>query len=196
MTDSIMSQQQAGTRRNKIHPKKLALWIACASISMMFTALTSAYIVRQASGNWLEFPLPNIFFLNTLVILLSSVTLHGAYLAFKREREGVFKSLLVTSLLLGFAFIVLQYYGWQALKDMGIPLKLNPSGDFVYALSWIHLAHVLGGITALIIAVIVAFTRVFKKTQARQLRLELTLTYWHFVDGLWIYLMLFLVLQR
>lgn len=194
MTDSIMADPVG--RRNKIHPKKFALWVACASMSMLFAALTSAYMVRQASGNWLEFPLPNIFFVNTAVILLSSVTLHAAYIAFKRERENLFKGLLLTSLLLGLGFVVMQFQGWEALAAMGVPLKLNPSGDFVYAMSWVHLAHLLGGIAAILIALIVAFSRPFKKTPARQLRLELTLTYWHFVDGLWLYLIVFLVLQR
>lgn len=194
MTDT-MTIEQTG-KSNKIHPKKFALWVACASMSMVFAALTSAYMVRQAAGNWLEFPLPDIFFVSTLVILISSVTLHGSYMAFKREREGLYKGLLVLSLMLGIAFIFLQYQGWEALASMGIPLKLNPSGDFVYALSWIHLAHVLGGIAALIIATIIAFSRAFKKTPARQLRMELTLTYWHFVDGLWLYLIVFMTLQR
>ena len=150
MTDSIMADQIG--RRNKIHPKKFALWVACASMSMLFAALTSAYMVRQASGNWLEFPLPNIFFVNTAVILLSSLTLHAAYIAFKRERELAYKGLLVSSLILGIAFVVLQFQGWEALAAMGVPLKLNPSGDFVYALSWIHLAHLFGGIAAILIA--------------------------------------------
>lgn len=188
--------QETGSKRNKIHPKKFALWVACGSMSMLFAALTSAYMVRQAAGNWLEFPLPNIFFVNTLVILISSVTLHGAYLAFKSERENLYKGLLLVSLLLGFTFVALQYQGWEALTNMGIPLKLNPSGDFVYALSWIHLAHLLGGIAALLIGLIIAFSRKFKVTPARKLRFELTLTYWHFVGGVWLYLIVFMTFQR
>lgn len=188
MTDSAMTQLLG---RNKIHPKKLTLWVACASITMLFAALTSAYMVRQAGGNWLEFPLPDIFFVNTAIIILSSVTLQAAYVSFKREREAWYKGLLLLSLVLGGTFVVMQYQGWQALYDMGVPLKLNPSGDFIYAISGIHLAHILGGLAAMAIGVIIAFTQPFKKTQARLLRFELTLTYWHFVGGLWLYLMLF-----
>jgi cytochrome c oxidase subunit III len=193
MTESIMEQELG---RNKIHPKKFALLIACASMSMVFAAQTSAYMVRQAAGNWLEFPLPNIFFLNTLVIVLSSVTLHGSYLAFKRAKENLFKGLLLLSLFLGIAFVALQLQGWEDLKNMGVPLKLNPSGDFVYAISGIHLAHVLGGITALVVTTIVAFTQPFKLTPARKLRFEMSMLYWHFVDGLWVYLIVFWTLQR
>ena len=110
--------------------------------------------------------------------------------------EGAYKALLILSLVLGLAFVALQFQGWEALAAMGVPLKLNPSGDFVYALSWIHLAHLLGGIAGIVVAVLVALSKKFKKTPARQLRLEMTLTYWHFVDGLWVYLMLFWIMQR
>jgi cytochrome c oxidase subunit 3 len=103
---------------------------------------------------------------------------------------------MVLTFLLGLAFLYLQYVGWEQLVAMGVPLKTNPSGDFVYAISGIHAAHVLGGITILIVALIVAFRLPFKVTPARKLRLELSLTYWHFVDVLWIYLILFLSLQR
>lgn len=187
---------QTSHRSNKIHPKKFGLWIALASIAMMFVALTSAYIVRQASGNWLEFDIPNIFYWNTAVIIASSVTLHGAYIAFQRGLESAFRLLLVLSMLLGFAFIGLQYIGWLDLVEAGVPLKTNPSGDFVYVISGIHALHVVGGIAAILVALIVAFIQPFRVTKARSLRLELTLTYWHFVDFLWIYLIVFLSLER
>lgn len=162
---------------------------------MLFAALTSAYIVRRAAGNWLEFPLPTVFFVSTAIILASSGTLHGAYVAYKRGSANLFKALLVLSLLLGIGFLVMQYQGWTALKEMGIPLRLNPSGDFVYAISWLHAAHVIGGLAALMVTVIAAFSRAFRVTPARKLRLELTMTYWHFVDLLWVYLIVFWTLQ-
>ncbi len=182
-------------RRSKIHPKQFALLVACASILMMFAAFTSAYIVRQAAGNWLEFSLPNIFYFNTGVILLSSLTLHGAYLSFKRGREQWYKALLVVTFFLGLAFLVLQYQGWLALASIGVELTTNPSGSFVYVISGVHAAHILGGVAALIIALIHAFALPFRVTGPRKLRFELTLTYWHFVDFLWVYLLLFFVLQ-
>lgn len=183
-------------RRNKIHPKKFALWIACASMGMVFAALTSAYMVREAGGNWLEFPLPNIFFISTIIILASSVTLQSSYAAYKKENEKGYKGLLLFSLILGFSFVIMQYQGWVALHDMGVPLKLNPAGDFIYAISGIHLAHIFGGLVAMIIGAMVAFSMSFKVTPARKLRFELLLTYWHFVGGLWLYLMIFWTLQR
>jgi len=181
--------------RSKIHPKQFALLVACASIMMMFAAWTSAYIVRQAAGNWLEFRMPDLFFVSTAVILLSSLTLHSSYISFKRGNESMYKLLLVATFILGIAFLVLQYMGWQAMIEIGVPLKTNPSGDFVYMISGAHALHILGGIAVLMVAMLHAFILKFNPTPARKLRFELTLTYWHFVDLLWVYLLLFLTLQ-
>lgn len=182
--------------RSKIHPKKFALGVACASILMMFAAFTSAYIVRQAAGNWLEFRLPDIFYINTLVILLSSATVHGSYLAFKRGKTQAYRVLLGITLILGLAFLALQYQGWLALTAIGVELTTNPSGSFVYVISGVHAAHILGGIAALIVAIIHALALPHKVTPARKLRFEMTLIYWHFVDFLWVYLLVFFTLQQ
>lgn len=184
----------SGYTRSKIHPSKFALWIGCASITMMFAALTSAYMVRKAAGNWVEFPLPTVFYASTAAIILSSILLHSSYLAFKRGNASLYKGFLLATFVLGIAFLILQYRGWVAL-DAILPLGNNPSADFLYAISGFHAAHILGGITALIIASAHAFMLKYKITPARQLRFELTLTYWHFVDILWIYLFIFLLIQ-
>lgn len=196
MGKTVDMSMQSATRRNKIHPLKLALWVAIASIVMMFTALTSAYIVRQAAGNWLEFTIPNIFYWNTLVIIVSSLTLHGSYEAFKRGAVTAYKGLLVTTFILGVLFLIMQYLGWQELSNSGVPLKTNPSGDFVYAISGLHGLHILGGLGILLVSMLVAFLRPYKVTPVRKLRFELGLTYWHFVDLLWLYLIIFMSIYR
>lgn len=181
--------------RNRIHPKKFALWLGCVSISMMFAAMTSAYMVRQAGGNWLEFALPPVFTLSTVVIAVSSATLFGAGVAFRRGNDTLYKILLFSTFVLGLVFIGLQYEGWMTLKQsLGLPLGTNPSSDFIYVISMIHAAHVMGGIAALTVALIHAFSLKRGITPARKLRLELTSTYWHFVDGLWVYLFIFFAL--
>jgi cytochrome c oxidase subunit III len=181
--------------KNKIHPKKFALWVACGSIVMMFAAFTSSYLVRRAAGNWLEFPLPNVFTVSTVIILISSLTLHLSYTAFKQGNETRYKAALLLTLLLGLAFLVTQYLGWNALQDMGVMLNTNPSGSFVYVISGVHAAHILGGIAVLVVAIIHAFMLPFKATPNRLLRLEMSMTYWHFVDFLWVYLFFFFISQ-
>jgi len=182
-------------RRSKLHSKKFALLVGCASIVMMFVAFTSAYIVRQAAGNWLEFTLPTPFFISTASILLSSLALHMSYLNFKKGNTRLYRYLLVAAAVLGLAFIVLQYQGWQALTAIGVELTTNPSGSFVYVISGLHAAHVLGGIAALGVALLHAFALSHQVTPARKLRFELTLIYWHFVDVLWVYLLVFFLIQ-
>jgi len=181
-------------RRSKIHPKKFALWVACASMMMLFAAFTSAYVVRQAAGNWLEFHLPSLFFYSTAVILLSSLTLHGSYYSFRQGNANLYRLLLIVSLLLGLGFVVMQYLGWNQLNAIGVPLDGNPAGSFVYVISGVHAAHVLGGIAAISLALIHAYVLPYKLTERRKLRFELTLTYWHFVDFLWVYLLGFFLL--
>ncbi len=181
---------------NRIHPLKFALWIGMASITMMFGAFTSAYVVRQAAGNWLEFPLPNIFFVSTAVLLISSILLHTSFRSFKSQKENLYKFFLVGSFVLGVLFIVLQYEGWVRLFEIGVDLKGNPAGSFLYVITGIHALHVIGGIVALIIAMINAFSLKFKITDKRIINFELTLHYWHFVDLLWVYLLIFLYLSR
>lgn len=181
---------------NKIHPLKFALWIAMASITMMFGAFTSAYIVRRSAGNWLEFELPSIFFISTIVLLVSSLVLHTSFKSYVAGNESRYKSLLLLSFVLGIAFLILQYQGWIALFNNGIDLKGNPSGSFIYVLTGIHALHIIGGLAAMVVGLLIAYTRKFKITEKRKINFDLTLTYWHFVDLLWVYLLIFLYISR
>jgi cytochrome c oxidase subunit III len=181
--------------RNKIHPHKLTLWVGIGSIIMIFAALTSAFVVRRAAGNWLEFELPSLFFFNTIVIVLSSVTLQLSYNAFKGGNESRYKSLLIVTMILGFAFVVLQYMAWMAMSAQGLTITANPSSSFVYVIPGMHAAHVLGGIAALMTATVHAFALPYKPVPHRLLRFELVVQYWHFVDVLWVYLIAFFALN-
>ncbi|WMX15662.1 MULTISPECIES: cytochrome c oxidase subunit 3 [unclassified Aureispira] len=181
----------------RIHPKKFALWTAMVSMIMLFSAFTSAYLVRKAAGNWLSFPIVEEFFYSTGVILSSSVILHVAYKAFVAKNYGLYKVLLTVGFVLGISFVALQYMGWLALNDMGIFISTNQSSSFFVLLIGAHALHVIGGITALMISWIYALKRSTQAwTPKGQLRLELTFTYWHFVDILWLYLLLFLWIQQ
>ncbi len=184
------------TFRNRIHPWLFALWISFASIIMMFGALMSAYIVKSAAGNWLEFGLPSQFYISTGLILSSSVCIHLAYKSFVGKRESSFKAFLFAALALGISFIVFQYLGYQNMFAAGVDLKANVSGSFVYLITGLHVLHVMGGITAITVALINAFLLPFITTEKRKIRLKLVCHYWHFVDILWIYLFCFLLFYK
>ncbi len=182
--------------RSRVHPQKFALWLSMGSILMMFAAFTSAYLIKQSSGTWVEFVLPQIFYINTGVIVCSSIALHISCRAFISGKELIYKSGLVVALILGIAFLVFQYQGWNALFEMGIDLKGNASGAFLYLISFVHAAHIIGGIAALVLAILHAFTLKYKVTDKRKNRFEMTLHYWHFVDLLWVYLFVFLLFSK
>ncbi|BDS15139.1 cytochrome c oxidase subunit 3 [Aureispira anguillae] len=184
-------------RIRRIHPKKFALWTAIVSILMFFSAFTSAYIVRKAAGNWLSFPIVEEFFYSTGVILSSSIILHVAYRAFVNKNYQLYRILLTIGFILGILFVSLQYAGWLALNQKGIFIYTNQSSSFFVMLIGTHALHVIGGITALMISWIYAMKKnTLEWTPKGQLRLELTFTYWHFVDVLWLYLLLFIWTQQ
>ncbi len=195
MKVTALPEHYESPRRSRIHPLKFALWVGCASLAMMFGGFTSAYVVRQAAGNWLEFQMPEIFLFSTAVLILSSITLQLSYYHFRKEHTKPYRMLLAATFALGVLFLALQYMGWLELAARGVELRRNPAGDFVYLISGVHAAHVVGGLAALAVALIHAF-RLKKFTPKRKLRLELTLTYWHFVDLLWVYLVVFYWLQN
>src|SRR5690349_1442817 len=114
----IMSAQSAESKR--LHPHKFTLWVGIGSIIMMFAALTSAYLVRQAQQNWLEFSLPKIFWYSTIVIISSSITMHLSLKAFKARQRLRYRMLLGITALLGVLFAVLQILGFYDLYSRGI----------------------------------------------------------------------------
>lgn len=193
-----MMQAEAVTyqKRNRIHPHKFALYASMASILMMFVALTSAYLVRQAAGNWQEYTVPQIFYVSTAVLLLSSVTLHLSYRAFANGIKSNYRLLLIVTAVLGITFVVMQYYGWNALYNIGVPLNGNPSGSFFYVISGVHAAHVLGGVAAIAVALYHGFALPFVPSEGRKHRFSLVVQYWHFVDILWLYLFVFILIAR
>jgi cytochrome c oxidase subunit 3 len=187
---STVAMQQ----RNKIHPHKFTLWVGIGSILMMFAGLTSAYIVKRNQAGWLTFNLPVAFWYSTATIILSSLTLFLATKAFKERAMSRYRILLAVTLGLGIFFIVLQFIGFRELWKAGITFTGNVSYSFLYAIVGIHAAHVLGGIISLIVMSLRAFNSKLKSYST--VPIELAGTYWHFVDILWIYLMIFLLMIR
>ena len=84
MTMDVIVDSNQDIVRNRINPHKFALWAGMASILMMFMGWTSAYIIKQAGGNWIDYRIPDIFFLSTGIIILSSITLHTSYRSFSQ----------------------------------------------------------------------------------------------------------------
>ena len=181
-------------QRKKIHPHKFTLWVGIGSLLMMFAGLTSAYIVKRNQANWQTFDLPQFFWYSTAAILLSSATIYLAQKAFKQRAMKKYRSLVIATLVLGVLFIVFQVFGFQQFWNNGLQLGKNVSTDFLYVIVGLHGAHVAGGLIALIVLFASAFNS--KTKNYNSIPVELVSTYWHFVDILWIYLLIFLIMIR
>ena len=187
---STVAMQQ----RKKIHPHKFTLWVAIASVVMMFAGLTSAYIVKRNQANWLSFELPLAFWYSTAAILASSVTVWLAEQRFKNRQMAEYRLLITATLVLGLLFVILQVVGFNILAQNGLDLKKNVSVSFLYVIVGLHALHVLGGVVALLVMFLRAFGG--KVRSYNPVPVEVMATYWHFVDALWIYLLIFLLLIR
>ncbi len=180
-----------------MHPKKFALWLFIASIIMIFAAMSSAYIVRKGDGNWLDFDLPQMFWISSGIILLSSVTMQWAHFSAKKDNLSALKIAMAVTFVLGLAFIWAQYQGWQDLQLRNIWLGgkgSNPAGSFVYVMTGLHIVHLVTGIVFLLLVLIAAFRdEIHAKAMTR---MDMCTTYWHFLDFLWIYLFVFLLINH
>lgn len=183
-----LSEQQ----RKRVHPYKFILWIAMGSIVMMFAGFTSAYVVKRNQVNWLEFSMPPVFWYSTAVILLSSLTIHLAEKAFKARDMARYRMLITITAFLGLGFIIMQGLGFKYLTDHGVQIigaGSNPAGSFMGVITGVHMAHVLGGVIALLIMFAKAFSS--RRKSYSSISIEMAGIYWHFVDALWIYLFIF-----
>jgi cytochrome c oxidase subunit III len=168
------------------------LLVLLAAVVMFFAALTSAFIVRRGlSNDWVRTEMPQLLWLNTVALLVSSAALEMARRALKAGRRESFTRLWIAGSALGVLFLVGQYAAWLQLRSQGIYLATNPSSSFFYVLTAAHAIHLIGGVTAL----------AYVSVQALRLRLgpgkrtviDVSAVYWHFLDGLWVYLLLLLL---
>lgn len=175
-------------------PSSTGIWVVLASITMTFAAFTSALIVRQGSAtDWRHLTLPRILYFNTLLLLASSFTLElarrqvGSFMSARQDRIAHPARWLYVTLFLGLLFVAGQYIAWLQLRAQGLFLATNPNSSFFYVLTAAHALHVLGGLGGL--------TRVIRRLNRSTLRkstLDATSHYWHFMDALWVYLLLLL----
>ena len=181
----IVSNQQ----RKRIHSHKFIMWVAIGSMLMMFAGLTSAFIVKSNQTSWVTVEIPTMFWISTAVIIISSITVQMALRSFKQREMNQYRGLIGITLLLGVAFVALQWLGFQDLWAQKITFRGSGAGQFLYVIFGLHAIHVMGGIITLIVMFIRAF---FGSTKlSSSVPVEVAAIYWHFVDVLWVYLLLF-----
>jgi cytochrome c oxidase subunit 3 len=171
-------------------PARTGVWVGIATISMSFAAYTSAMVARQgAAPDWLHFQLPPILYFNTMVLLASSGTLE---LSRRRIVDAAGRYWLGVTLALGMVFVTGQVLAWRDLAAQGLYLGTSPSSAFVYVFTVLHALHLLGGIVALVYVL----WRLRRLSGPRPTgALGAVALYWHFMDALWLYLLLVLTIR-
>lgn len=189
MTTTIPIEEQKQIRNKTAKP---LLWVAMAGMTMIFASLTSAYVVRQADPDWLAFELPTPFYISTAIIIISSITLFFADFSAKKNNQTGIKLGLGLTLILSIAFVYSQFYAYGDMVQHGMFFSgTNISSSFLYALTFVHLAHVFGGNITLLVTFIQSLKN--KYSSENKLGIELTSWYWHYLTGVWMFLLIFLL---
>ena len=187
----------------RLHPYKVFTYLMLAGITSAFFTLSASYFSTTVGTTFNNFELPAIFHANTIIILVSSYSMHQTRIAnVQNNAKGYADGLLITSLL-GIAFTIFQFIGWKELLNNGIALQNNVAGAYLYVISGLHLLHLVAGVAVLFVFWLKAKERetdavkelLFDTNPVEKLKVKCLAIYWHFVDGLWIYLYLFFLLN-
>src|SRR5436309_1949537 len=176
-----------------ISKEQIGLWVLLTAIIMLFAGLSSAYIVLRGVPTWQNIQLPSLLWPNTFVLLLSSFTLELAKGAIRKNRIANMNGWLGLSTLLGVLFIVGQLEAWRQLVHAGVYLPSTLQSGFFYILTGLHGLHITGGVIAL--GFVMAKAARNRLTAFNHQPLKLCTTYWHFMDGLWVYFFVLLLLS-
>lgn len=190
---------QFGEKLAKQKKSYLFVLLAIIGITMLFLTLLMAYSISKPQWTWKQFSFPKVFLISTLVLVASSYTANKSIYYFKQDDAQKFTATIKYTLFLGLTFVLLQIIGWFQLAEQGIYLAGKPDGSYLYVISALHALHLIAGV--LILGLIFFKTKRMDADPIKKLLyfsdktelnfLELSMLYWHFVDILWIILMLF-----
>lgn len=193
-----MDLTQKSQKEKTDNAKKMMLWFGIISLVMAFAGWTSAYIVSSSREDWLaDFDLPTAFFWSTLIIIISSITYFLAVHSAKKDKASQASAFLWLTLALGISFIVLQFQGFSQLIGAGYYFTgatSNITMSYIFLIAVVHIVHVVAGIISLLVVI---FNQMKGKYSATEVvGMEIGATFWHFLDLLWVYLILFFYLYR
>ena len=194
MKEQTLEQEYVAAKKKSAKPM---LWIAMISMVMFFAGLTSAYVISMKRDDWVSFELPQAFYVSTILIIVSSITLILSQKMLKQNKRQVSILLLILTFILGVSFVWQQYVGFNQLRSVGLFFtgpESTVSTSFIIGISFMHVLHILAGIIVLIVVIYNHFK--YKYTSTDLLGFELGAIFWHFVDVLWIYLFFFFYFIR
>ncbi|BDW92909.1 heme-copper oxidase subunit III [Muricauda ruestringensis] len=189
-----MDLTQGTAKEKNRRAKKMMLWFGIVSLIMGFAGWTSAYIVSSKREDWVsDLDLPSAFFISTAIIVLSSVTYVLAKKAVAKNNQKNGTIFLVLTLALGITFISLQFYGFSQMLESGYYFTgptSNIKMSYVFLLAAVHIAHVVAGLITLLVVLVQQLRK--KYAPDNMLGMELGASFWHFLDFIWVYLILFM----
>ncbi|WP_445747628.1 cytochrome c oxidase subunit 3 [Polaribacter sp.] len=192
--EQVLQNEYVAAKQKSAKPM---LWISMISMVMFFAGLTSAYVISMKREDWVSFDLPNAFYISTLLIVLSSVLLILSQHFLKNDKRQLSLLLALITLFLGIGFVWQQYVGFNELKSVGLFFtgpESTVSTSFIIGITFMHVLHLLAGIVVLFVVIYNHFKYKYKPNDL--LGFELGAIFWHFVDVLWIYLILFFYFIR
>jgi cytochrome c oxidase subunit 3 len=173
-----------GTESGLMPTAKIGLGVFLAVVGCLFALFASAYFMRMELSDWQALPMPRLLWVNTGVLVLSSVALHLAVVAIRKDQVETARLALVTGGLTALAFLAGQLIAWRELSESGYPLRTNPANSFFYLLTAMHGLHIIGGLVALGRTTAKAWTDAPRDRLA--LSIELCAMYWHFLLFIWL----------
>jgi len=192
-----MNQSITDKEKLNLQPKKFNMWLFMITSFMLFAAFTSGFIVysQGSADKGIKIILPHAFIYSTIVIVLSSATIYLAYRAAKQLQFSKQRQYLWLTLVLGIGFFCMQFYAWTVLVKMGVYLiNPNASQSFIYIFTGVHLVHIFAGLVLVVNSLVASYRNT--PPVKNLFRLEMASIFWHFVDILWIYLYVFLLLNQ
>ncbi len=197
--DTIEKEQHLAKEKAKLdRSKKMMLWFGIVSLSMSFLGLTSAYIVSKERPDWLsDFQIPHAFYISFIVIFISSITFHFAKKKIIHGKNKNGMMLLISTFLLGVIFAILQFLGFSQIIENGYFFTGSESTittSFIYLVVLLHLTHIFAALISIMVVIYNHYKQ--KYTSGNTIGIELAITFWHFVDILWIYLFFFFFFVR
>jgi cytochrome c oxidase subunit 3 len=165
--------------------RRLGLWMFLATVTMLFAAFTSAYVVRRSGSDWVRVALPPILWLNTLVLATSSVALEIANRAGRLGRWHVARAGCAAALSLGIGFLVGQVAAWRQLVDAGVSLPFSPHGSFFFMITGAHAIHVVAALVVLLWGTMATWSADRDPFTWRS-QIELCRTFWHYLGVVWV----------
>ncbi|MFT4781006.1 MAG: cytochrome c oxidase subunit 3 [Psychroserpens sp.] len=189
-----MDLTQGTLKEKNDRAKRMMLWFGIGSLIMSFAGLTSAVLVSRKREDWMtDFTMPKAFFISCVLIVISSLSFVVAKRALKNNNRSLTTAMLVLTFVLGIGFIVSQYAGFNQIVASGYYFTgeaSNVTMSFIYVIAFLHILHVAAGLISLLVVIYNHFKQ--KYTATEMLGMELSATFWHFVDILWLFLFLFL----